>query len=142
MSNITSRVGYYSDFSPTIKFGGTGAAATITRGRYTRVGNLVNVCLNFTVTNFNGGSGVMSFGLPFAAASTNIQKVPGGLWDSSGDSHNLYNLLVNIGYSATEPAVLTDRGAAGAISTTYANISTSIFNTTDIIYLNFSYECV
>ena len=68
-------------FTPTLTFGGgsTGITYTTQVGFYTRIGNLVTVSINLTLSSKGSSTGIAAIsGLPFAASATNVIYILNG----------------------------------------------------------------
>lgn len=107
--------------------GATPGAGYITKAWYTKIGNWVffNIFLSFGTTGLNGGTGALSFNLPFAAAASaevvGVCKtyIPGGAaaanWNGMcyipGGGSTIYPLFPQ---STTNASVNSWRGADGS----------------------------
>ena len=86
-------------YTPTVTWQ-TGSASYTSSGTYTKIGNIVNVSVNISITS-TGGTGILGATLPFAASTTLIQTGVGAERNSTGkellawvDSSNASKVLM------------------------------------------------
>ena len=86
-------------YTPTVTWQ-TGSASYTSSGTYTKIGNIVNVSVNISITS-TGGTGILGATLPFAASTTLIQAGVGAERNSTGkellawiDSSNASKVLM------------------------------------------------
>jgi hypothetical protein len=95
-------------WTPTVQGTGTAGAATYTSrvGKYTKIGNTVNVMCSLGWTAHTGSGDTVVSGLPFASATYSLN----GIWASSIYANNM-----NFGTSATQLVGLITEGASTII---------------------------
>lgn len=128
------------NYVPIVSFGGTPATVNVILGRFNSFNNWVMGYTKFQITNLNGGSGTMNFTLPVVAQYSDAGFLPGGAWDSTGDSA-VYQCMVNLGASTTAPAIRANRTGGGGFGS-MENVNSSAVNVGDIFYLSFSYQSI
>jgi hypothetical protein len=128
------------NYVPVVKFGTTVATVSITIARFTSINKWVMGYTKFQITNLNGGTGNMSFTLPVTGQYTDPGLIPGGAWNSTGDTAT-YQCMVNLGVSASAPVVAANRTGGGGFGS-MENLTAAAVSVGDIFYLSFSYQSV
>ena len=98
---------------------GTGSpayAANAQWGRYTKVGRVVHVIFDLTVSSWSGASGTLQVGMPFAAAafSTNEYFYPSPLWMAADTNYTGTNGNYRTGYIPGSSTALLCRKLDGS----------------------------
>ena len=77
-------------YTVTVNSGGGSITSYTSYGKYTKVGNVVNMFASVRITNAGSASGVIQFTLPFTPVYPETTDQPGGVVRESGQTGNVF----------------------------------------------------